>query len=108
MPHAHPALDMVAERTMHHTPAPRFRSGTRRSPLAWFCPALAPVTVQGLKTALPPGIMFACMPRQEDTRDVLVLGPRCCDAVDVPLGALPPHAVIGSRLRANSPRDIFA
>ncbi len=108
MPHAHPAVDMVAERTMHHTPAPRFRSGTRGSPLARFCPALAPVTVQGLKTALPPGIMFACMPRRENARGVLVLGPRCRDAVDVPLGALPPHAVIGSRLRANSPWDIFA
>ena len=54
MPHAHPALDRLPERTMHHMRALPLRVGTRGFPLALaqtrlflsrlarFCPALAP------------------------------------------------------------------
>ena len=53
-------------------------------------------SLKDLETELPPGIVLACTLRREDARDVLVLGPRCRDAVDSPLDALPPHAVIGT------------
>jgi hydroxymethylbilane synthase len=54
-------------------------------------------SLKDLETELPPGIVLACTLRREDSRDALVLGPRCDTArTDDPYACLPRGARIGT------------
>ena len=54
-------------------------------------------SLKDLETELPPGIVLAATLKREDSRDALILGPRCGRADPAaPLAALPQGAVVGS------------
>jgi hydroxymethylbilane synthase len=54
-------------------------------------------SLKDLETTMPPGIVLACTLRREDSRDALILGPRCAphDPAD-PYACLPADALIGT------------